>query len=60
MRAGTFKRRHSRLLGHVCYIFLMQILGKLLRQELIKDSVEIEALNEKHSKPDTDSNGKEM
>ena len=53
MNLETFKRRPWKFQAHVPSIKYLINLGKLTRNEVMKDSVEIEAFSESLSKPDT-------
>ena len=55
----TYPRISSYLIGFLNLIKINFGVGKLTRNEVMKDSVEIEALNETLSRPDTPNTSKE-
>jgi hypothetical protein len=59
MNQEIYRRRHSKSKEHVLILLSYLLLGKLTRSEVMKDSVEVEALNEALNRTDTPNTSKE-
>jgi hypothetical protein len=59
MNQEIYRRRHSKSKEHVTLLLSYLLLGKLTRSEVMKDSVEVEALNEALNRTDTPNTSKE-
>ena len=59
MSHAIYRRKHLKLSVHVSRHLIKMLSGKLTRNEVMKDSVEIEALNETLASPDTPNTNKE-
>jgi hypothetical protein len=59
-KSHSFKNQHLIVCLNLIKLYLLKnAVGKLTRNEVMKDSVEIEALNETLSRPDTPNTSKE-
>jgi type II secretory pathway component GspD/PulD (secretin) len=59
MNQEIYRRRHSKSKEHVHILSSLTLIGKLTRSEVMKDSVEVEALNEALNRTDTPNTSKE-
>ena len=59
MNQEISRKRHSKFKEHVALLSFNSFLGKLTRSEVMKDSVEVEALNEALNRTDTPNTSKE-
>lgn len=59
MSQEIYRKRHSKSKEHVDLLSFNYYLGKLTRNEVMKDSVEVEALNEALNRTDTPNTSKE-
>ena len=59
MNQEIYRKRHSKSKEHVDLLSFNYSIGKLTRSEVMKDSVEVEALNEALNRTDTPNTSKE-